>query len=233
MVQIYCVEDDENIRDLLVYALKNNGFEAKGFNDAKVFFEQIEKALPNLILLDIMLPDIDGISILNMLKAESSTKDIPIILITAKSSEYDKVIGLDLGADDYIVKPFGIMETISRIKALLRRTNKDKAKDEIILRFEDIYLDYQKRVVKVEDKSINLTFKEFELLYYLLENKNIVLSRDIILNKIWDYDYIGETRTVDVHIRSLRQKLGKSGTLIQTIRNVGYKIGENDEKEDI
>lgn len=231
MVQIYCVEDDKNIRELLVYALKNNGFEVKGFCDAKEFFYEIEKSLPSLILLDIMLPDIDGLDILKSLRSNSRTKDIPIIMITAKSSEYDKVIGLDLGADDYIVKPFGIMETISRINAVLRRVNLDNTKT--ILKFKDIYLDYQKRTVKVEGESISLTYKEFELLYLLLKNKNMVLSRDIILNKIWDYSYEGETRTVDVHIRSLRQKLGKSGYFIQTIRNVGYKIGETDEKKDI
>lgn len=231
MVQIYCVEDDENIRELLVYALKNNGFEAKGFIDAKGFFEQIEKTVPDLILLDIMLPDIDGLDILKSLRSRSRTRDIPIIMITARSSEYDKVLGLDLGADDYIVKPFGIMEIISRINALLRRVNRDTTKS--ILKFKDIELDYQKRIVKVENQPISLTYKEFELLYYLLENKDIVLSRDVILNKIWDYGYEGETRTVDVHIRSLRQKLGICGSFIQTIRNVGYKIGETDEKEDI
>lgn len=231
MVEIYCVEDDKNIRQLLVYALKNNGFEVKGFVDAKGFFEEIEKNVPSLILLDIMLPDGDGLDILKSLRNNHRTKDIPIIMITAKSSEYDKVVGLDSGADDYIVKPFGIMEIISRINALLRRVNLDTTKN--ILKFKGIYLDYQKRVVKVEDKSINLTYKEFELLYYLLENKNMVLSRDFILNKVWGYSYEGETRTVDVHIRSLRRKLGIGGKFIQTIRNVGYKIGETDEKKDI
>lgn len=231
MVQIYCVEDDKNIRELLVYALNNNGFEAKGFVDAKELFTEIEETVPSLILLDIMLPGINGLDILKSLRSEYRTKDIPIIMITAKSSEYDKVVGLDLGADDYIVKPFGIMEIISRVNALLRRANRDATRN--ILKFKGIDLDYKKRIVKVEDESITLTYKEFELLYYLLENKNIVLSRDVILNEIWGYSYEGETRTVDVHIRSLRHKLGKCGKFIQTIRNVGYKIGETDEKKDI
>lgn len=231
MALIYCVEDDENIRELLVYALNNNGFEAIGFGDGKSFFKQIEKPFPSLVLLDIMLPDTDGLEILRSLRSNAKTRDIPIIMITAKSSEYDKVIGLDLGADDYIVKPFGIMEIISRINALLRRVNRDIDKKE--LRFKGIYLDYEKRIVKVEDTYISLTYKEFELLYYLLKNKNIVLSRDSILNEVWGYEYIGETRTVDVHIRSLRIKLKENGAFIQTIRNVGYKIGDIDAEKDI
>ena len=231
MALIYCVEDDENIRELLVYALNNNGFEAIGFGDGKSFFKQIEKPFPSLVLLDIMLPDTDGLEILRSLRSNAKTRDIPIIMITAKSSEYDKVIGLDLGADDYIVKPFGIMEIISRINALLRRVNRDIDKKE--LRFKGIYLDYEKRIVKVEDTYISLTYKEFELLYYLLKNKNIVLSRDSILNEVWGYEYIGETRTVDVHIRSLRIKLKENGAFIQTIRNVGYKIGDRDAEKDI
>ena len=231
MALIYCVEDDENIRELLVYALNNNGFEAIGFADGKSFFKQIEKLPPSLVLLDIMLPDTDGLEILKSLRSNAKTLDIPIIMITAKSSEYDKVIGLDLGADDYIVKPFGIMEIISRINALFRRVNRDIGKNE--LKFKGIYLDYEKRIVKVEDTYISLTYKEFELLYYLLKNKNIVLSRDSILNEVWGYEYIGETRTVDVHIRSLRIKLKENGAFIQTIRNVGYKIGDIDAEKDI
>lgn len=230
MALIYCVEDDENIRELLAYALNNNGFKAIGFGDGKSFFKEMEETLPSLVLLDIMLPDTDGLEILKSLRSNSKTLNIPIIMITAKSSEYDKVIGLDLGADDYIVKPFGIMEIISRINAILRRVNrsenKDKNKHKEGLRFKSIYLDYEKRIVKADNDTISLTYKEFELLHYLLKNKNIVLSRDSILNEVWGYEYMGETRTVDVHIRSLRKKLKEDGAFIQTIRNVGYKMGE-------
>lgn len=235
MALIYCVEDDKNIRELLVYALNNNGFKAIGFGDGESFFKDLKRLSPSLILLDIMLPDTDGLEILKNLRENQNTKDIPIIMITAKSSEYDRVIGLDLGADDYIVKPFGIMEIISRINALLRRIdrNTDKDIDKKGLKFKGIYLDYEKRIVKVGDSFITLTYKEFELLYYLLQNKNIVLSRDSILNAVWGYEYMGETRTVDVHIRSLRMKLKEDGAFIQTIRNVGYKIGDIDAEKDI
>lgn len=224
MTKIYCVEDDENIRELIVYALKNSDFDAVGFEKAEDFYEELTKSKPDLILLDIMLPGEDGLSILRNLKSKSTTEAIPVIMITAKSSEYDKVIGLDMGADDYIVKPFGVMELISRVKAVLRRVNKNKPSNAIS--FKNITLDYDKRLVTVDGSIIQLTYKEFELLYYLLKNQNIVLTRENVLNEVWGYDYEGETRTVDVHIGTLRQKLGKSGALIQTIRNVGYKIGE-------
>lgn len=225
MIKIYCVEDDENIRELIVYALKNSGFDVKGFEDSKGLYLGIDESLPDLILLDIMLPGEDGLSILKNLRSKASTESIPIIMITAKTSEYDKVMGLDMGADDYIVKPFGIMELISRVKALLRRVNKNTPIRNIIS-LKDITLNYDKRLVTVDGSIIQLTYKEFELLYYLLKNQNIVLTRENILNEIWGYDFEGETRTVDVHIGTLRQKLGQSGSLIQTIRNVGYKIGE-------
>lgn len=224
MTKIYCVEDDENIRELIVYALKNSDFDAVGFEKAEDFYEELTKSKPDLILLDIMLPGEDGLSILRNLKSKSTTEAIPVIMITAKSSEYDKVIGLDMGADDYIVKSFGVMELISRVKAVLRRVNKNKPSNAIS--FKNITLDYDKRLVTVDGSIIQLTYKEFELLYYLLKNQNIVLTRENVLNEVWGYDYEGETRTVDVHIGTLRQKLGKSGALIQTIRNVGYKIGE-------
>lgn len=224
MPTIYCVEDDENIRELIVYALKNSNFDAVGFENAKEFYLALNKSVPDLVLLDIMLPGEDGLSILKKLKSQSATEYIPVMMITAKTSEYDKVIGLDMGADDYITKPFGVMELISRVKALLRRVNRNKPTG--IISLNNITLDYDKRLVTVDDSPIQLTYKEFELLYYLLKNQNIVLSRDNILNEIWGFDFEGETRTVDVHIGALRQKLGKSGQLIQTIRNVGYKIGE-------
>ena len=224
MAIIYCVEDDENIRELIVYALKGNGFNPIGFENSKDFYSQMEVNIPDLILLDIMLPEEDGLSILKKIRNNSSTKYIPVIMITAKTSEYDKVIGLDMGADDYISKPFGVMELISRVKAILRRSNINKGANTLTI--DTINLDYEKHLVTVEDKHIQLTYKEFELLYYLLKNKDIVLSRDSLLNEIWGFDFEGETRTVDVHIGTLRQKLGKSGKLIQTIRNVGYKIGE-------
>ncbi len=224
MPNIYCVEDDKNIRELIVYALKNMDFNAIGFENAEQLYSAIDKSMPDLILLDIMLPGEDGLDILRQLKSQSTTEYIPVIMITAKTSEYDKVIGLDMGADDYITKPFGVMELISRVKALLRRVNRDKSTN--IISLNNIILDYDKRLVTVDDSPIQLTYKEFELLYYLLKNQNIVLSRDNILNAIWGFDFEGETRTVDVHIGVLRQKLGESGQLIQTIRNVGYKIGE-------
>lgn len=224
MARIYCVEDDENIRELIVYALKNNNYNAIGLESSQDLYSQIEVKLPDLLLLDIMLPEEDGLSILKKLRNQPSTKHIPIIMITAKTSEYDKVIGLDMGADDYITKPFGVMELISRVKALLRRSEFNN--DTNIFSIDNLRLDYEKRLVLVDNNPIQLTYKEFELLYYLLKNMGIVLSRDNILNEIWGFDFEGETRTVDVHIGTLRQKLGESGKIIKTVRNVGYKIGE-------
>lgn len=224
MSRIYCVEDDANIRELIVYALKSNNYDAIGFENSKDLYSQMEISLPDLILLDIMLPGEDGLNILKKIRNQPTTKYIPVIMITAKTSEYDKVIGLDMGADDYIPKPFGVMELIARIKALLRRTSVNSNKN--ILTIDAIDLIYEKRMVLVNNTPVQLTYKEFELLYYLLQNRDIVLSRDNILNEIWGVDFQGETRTVDVHIGTLRQKLGKSGNLIQTIRNVGYKIGD-------
>lgn len=224
MSKIYCVEDDESIRELIVYALNSSGYEGSGFESGEDLFLQLEKSLPDLILLDIMLPGDDGLTILKNIKKSSSTKDIPIILLTAKTTEYDIVKGLDMGADDYISKPFGVMELMSRIKAVLRRIAPSNSND--IISLNGITIDYEKRIVKIEDEVIKLTYKEFELLYYLLKNQNIVLTREMIMNEVWGFDFEGETRTVDVHIGTLRQKLGESGKLIQTIRNVGYKVGE-------
>ncbi|HEY4544161.1 MAG TPA: response regulator transcription factor [Tissierellaceae bacterium] len=220
---IYCVEDDKDINDLINYALNSSGFKAEGFKDSKEFNLAMDRRLPDLILLDIMLPGEDGISIMNNLKNSHRTKDIPIIFVTAKTSEYDKIKGLDMGADDYIVKPFSVMELISRVKAVLRRV---KNVDDKVLKFENIYMDYSKRVVFVDEDIIDLTYKEFELLYFLLQNQNIVVTRDQIIEIVWGFDYAGETRTIDVHIGTLRKKLKSAGDYIQTIRNVGYKIGE-------
>jgi len=220
---IYYVEDDTNIRELVVYALKSSGFQAAGFENAKEFFAGLGGIRPDMILLDVMLPDEDGLSVLKKLKKDVILKDIPLIILTAKSAEYDKVKGLDLGADDYVTKPFGVMELISRIKAVLRRS-KSKEKQDII-EFENIRLDYDQHMAFVEERQIELTHKEFDLLGYLMRNRGIVLSREKLLNAVWDLDYEGESRTVDVHIGSLRQKLGASGQMIATIRGVGYKIG--------
>ena len=221
---IYCVEDDENIRELIVYALNNNKFKAKGFESWSELSKELELEAPDLLLLDIMLPGDDGYTILDTLRNHSRTKDIPIIMISAKTSEYDKVKGLDMGADDYISKPFGVMELISRINAVLRRSGPQN-NNENILTIGNLIVDLDKRSVSVDQREINLTFKEFELLCYLLLNKDLVLSRDKIMLEVWGTDFEGESRTVDVHIRTLRLKLGEAGKYIQTIRNVGYKIG--------
>lgn len=221
---IYCVEDDESIRELVVYALKNNGFEVKGFENAEELYNEIKVKLPDLIILDIMLPGEDGYKILSNIRKNHNTKDISVIMLTAKTSEYDKVKGLDMGADDYISKPFGVMELISRVNAVLRRSIRLEDKQSLIC-IDELCLDEKKRIVTVDGEEVSLTFKEFELLYYLLKNKNIVLSRDKIMSNVWETDFEGESRTVDVHIRTLRLKLGDAGKIIQTIRNVGYKIG--------
>mgnify|MGYP002719268368 CR=1 FL=1 len=224
MRTIYLVEDEDNIRDLVIYALENSGFKAAGFPDGASFMKAIENKKPDLVLLDIMLEGMDGYEILKALRSDDNYKDIPIIMVTAKDEEIDKVRGLDMGADDYVNKPFGVMELISRIKAVLRRYGKsqtEETKDKII--FRDIEMDLSKRVVKVTGEKIKLTYKEFELLHYLIENKNIVLSRQKLTEEIWGFDYEGETRTIDVHIRTLRQKLGREDYIV-TVRNVGYKI---------
>lgn len=224
MNTIYCVEDDSNIRELIEYTLSSTGFEVEGFECAKDFFEKIKVQLPDLILLDIMLPDKDGMEILSILRNDPQTKDICIILLTAKSERMDKIRGLDMGADDYITKPFDVLELISRVKALLRRAN-TSANSKGLITFENIAVDDQKRSVSVNGNEITLTYKEYELLHMLLVAKGNVVSRETIISKIWGTDFEGESRTLDVHIRTLRQKLSEAGNHIETVRNVGYKIG--------
>ena len=223
---IYCVEDDAGIRELVVYTLQNTGMEARGFADGTALFSALRNEKPDLILLDIMLPGEDGISILRRLRSLPDTAALPVILLTAKNTEYDKVIGLDSGADDYIAKPFGMMELVSRVRALLRRAAKPAAEDKLFTA-GSLAVDVKRRAVTVDGEPVILTYKEFELLCYLLENRGVVLSRDQILTKIWDYNYSGETRTVDVHIRTLRQKLGDAGALIETVRGVGYRLAQD------
>lgn len=222
---IYLVEDDGDIRKLVEYALASSGFEIKSFPTPSEFYISLENETPSLILLDIMLPEEDGLSILKKLRAHRKYAKLPIIMLTAKSAEYDKVIGLDLGADDYIAKPFGMMELIARIKALLRRAAPQPASNDDYA-CGTLTLSPQKHLVKVNGEKVDLSFKEFELLKVLFENRGNVLSRDTLLNKIWGYCFDGESRTVDVHVRHLRQKLGDAGACIETIKGVGYKIGE-------
>lgn len=221
---IYCVEDDSNIRDLVVYTLETTGYKARGFEDGKACMEALASETPELILLDIMLPGEDGMSILGRLKASPETRDIPVIMVTAKGAEYDKVMGLDSGADDYVTKPFGMMELISRIKAVLRRVSKDVGEGEGLLMCGNLMMDGKKHEVKVDGSVVTLTLKEFELLKQLLKHPGIVLTRDQLLEDIWGYDFGGETRTVDVHVRTLRQKLGDAGEYIETVRGVGYRM---------
>lgn len=223
---IYLVEDDDSIRELVLYTLHTTGFEAEGFRNAADFWQALEKEPPQLVLLDIMLPDEDGLHILKRLRAGAETADLPVMMLTAKSSEYDRVVGLDSGADDYMPKPFGMMELVSRVRALLRRAAKPAAEDKLFTA-GSLAVDVKRRAVTVDGEPVILTYKEFELLCYLLENRGVVLSRDQILTKIWDYNYSGETRTVDVHIRTLRQKLGDAGALIETVRGVGYRLAQD------
>lgn len=222
---IYIVEDDNNIRELVTYTLNSSGLEAVGFATPSDFWKSMDKKIPSMILLDIMLPGENGLSILKKLRSAYITKNIPVIIVTAKDSEYDKVIGLDNGADDYIAKPFGMMELLARVKALLRRTENSAIDD--FYSIGELYVSASKHIVKVNDNDVNLTYKEFSILCFLLKNKGIVLSRDKLLNEIWGYNFDGESRTVDVHIRTLRQKLGTAGDLIETVRGIGYKIGGN------
>ena len=225
MACIYCVEYDEGIRELISCALKSGGYEVKAFEKAVPFYEALKTRQPALILLDIMLPDEDGISILTNIKKNEVYSDIPVIMLTAKSSEIDKVTGLEAGADDYITKPFGVMELLSRIKAVLRRTKKDETTSNIIS-VGRLTLNFQKRLVKYDEKNVVLTFKEFELLAYLMQNQGIVLTREKLMEKVWGFDFEGESRTVDMHIKTLRQKLEQAGCvdIIHTVRGVGYKI---------
>ena len=219
---VYLLEDDESIRKFVVYALNSTAIETEGFERPTDFYEAIRKKLPELILLDIMLPEEDGLSILKKLKERAETKNIPVIMLTAKGTEYDKVIGLDSGAEDYVAKPFGTMELISRIKAVLRRAG-TKNKEEYSI--GGLYVCPDKHIIRANGEDITLTLKEFELLKLLLEGAGTVFSREQLLENIWGYEYDGENRTVDVHINSLRQKLGECGNLIKTVRGMGYKIG--------
>lgn len=222
MSLIYIVEDDTNIREIESYSLKNSGYSVEGFDCAKAFWKRVTERRPELILLDIMLPDSDGIEILKKLRRTTETKKIPVILVTAKTSEIDTVKGLDTGADDYITKPFGIMELISRVKAMMRRAY--SMEDEKYLRLHDIFLDGERRVVCVNDEPCELTYKEFELLRFFMKNAGIVMTRDGIMEHVWGTDFEGESRTLDMHIKTLRQKLGDAGKYIKTVRNVGYRI---------
>ena len=221
---IYRVEDERNIRELLVYTLGSSGYEAKGVANGKELKKALKEEIPDLILLDIMLPGEDGYAVLEYLKGRPDTQDIPVIMVTAKEAEYDKVRGLEGGADDFITKPFGMMEFLARVKAVLRRTKKQEQPKEY--HYKGLTVDMKSRKVWENGRSVDLTLKEFELLRYLLENHGTVLSREKILEKIWGYEIYGETRTVDVHIRTLRQKLGEAGAMIETVRGVGYRIGE-------
>ena len=222
MSRIFIVEDDEDIREIVIYALNSAGFEASGYETGEEFLSVLDTGLPSLVLLDIMLPEIDGLSILKRIRSMPKAKKLPVIMLTAKNSEFDKVKGLDMGADDYITKPFGVMELIARVNAVLRRG--ESGEESKKLEVADISLDYTRREAEASGKAIKLTFKEYELLYYLMLNAGIVLAREKLIQSVWGYDFEGESRTIDMHIKTLRQKLGASGKHIKTIRNVGYML---------
>ncbi|MCI9073177.1 MAG: response regulator transcription factor [Lachnospiraceae bacterium] len=219
---IFCVEDDDSIRGLMLYALNAAGFEAEGFADGTGLFEALQRTIPQLILLDIMLPGEDGISILKRLREQYAAVNLPVIMATAKGTEYDKVTGLDLGADDYLVKPFGMMEMVSRVKAVLRRCDARPAEKQMSVDGLTVHLD--ERTVTADGERILLTYKEFELLRLFLSRPGVAFTREQLLSDIWGVAYCGETRTVDMHIRTLRQKLGDYGSMIETVRNVGYRL---------
>lgn len=221
MALIYIVEDDESIREIETIALKNSNYIVSAFENAKEFYKKLDELVPDLILLDVMLPDESGYDIVRKLRKRPATQDIPIIMVTAKTTEMDMIKGLDGGADDYIKKPFSIMELITRVKALLRRTAKDEPK---LLKLDDLVLDHERHVVSVNNEPVDLTYKEYELLRLLMGSQGIVMTRDVIMRSVWDTDFGGETRTVDMHIKTLRHKLGDYGSRIKTVRNVGYVI---------
>lgn len=221
MALIYVVEDDKNIQEIETFALTNVGYRVEGFGLAKDFYAALTRELPDLVLLDVMLPDEDGLTIVKKLRKREDTVTVPIIMVTAKTTEMDKVKGLDIGADDYMTKPFGVMELISRVKAMLRRSARPEEKEKV-LRLGNIVLDREKHAVFVNDTPCELTYKEYELLKLLMVNAGIVTTRDLILDRVWGIDFEGESRTLDMHIKTLRQKLKEEGSLIKTVRNVGY-----------
>lgn len=227
MPLIYCVEDDGGIRELISCALRSGGYDVEAFPTARPFYAALEAREPALILLDIMLPQEDGMTVLRRLKADPMRRDIPVIMLTAKDSETDKVSGLESGADDYITKPFGVMETLSRIKAVLRRSARQRAGEPEIVQVGDVAVDVSRHVVTVSGSEITLTYKEFELLTYLMRNASMAISRDKLMEKVWGFEYAGGTRTVDMHIKTIRRKLESAGCteLIKTVRGVGYKCG--------
>lgn len=225
MALIYVVEDDISIQEIESFALSNAGYQVEGFSSAGAFFEAISRKLPDLVLLDVMLPDEDGLSIVKKLRLNRETVTIPVIMVTAKTTEMDKVKGLDIGADDYMTKPFGVMELISRVKAMLRRSVKPEEREKI-LKLGRIVLDREKHSVTVGSMPCELTYKEYELLKLLMTNAGIVTTREVILDRVWGTDYEGESRTLDMHIKTLRQKLGEAGAMIKTVRNVGYIFSE-------
>ena len=221
---IWCVEDDGSIRDIELYALRSTGFEARGFEDGAAFWEALKEEKPELVLLDVMLPGTDGVELLRRMKASAPTRDIPVIMATAKGAEYDKIQSLDLGADDYLVKPFGMMEMVSRVKAVLRRCQ--SGRKEQLLQVGGLVVNVDEHTVTVDGQRLALTYKEYELLRLFLENPGRAFTRDQLLERIWGTDYLGETRTVDVHIGTLRTKLGPCGDYIRTVRGVGYRMEE-------
>lgn len=221
MALIYIVEDDERIREIETIALKNSNYIVSAFENAKEFYKKLDELVPDLILLDVMLPDESGYDIVRKLRKRPATQDIPIIMVTAKTTEMDMIKGLDGGADDYIKKPFSIMELITRVKALLRRTAKEEPK---LLKLDDLVIDHERHVVTVNNEPVDLTYKEYELLRLLMGSQGIVMTREVIMRSVWDTDFEGETRTVDMHIKTLRHKLGDYGSRIKTVRNVGYVI---------
>ena len=225
---IWCVEDDSSIRDIEVYALTSVGFEAKGFEDGDSFWNALQSEKPDLVVLDVMLPGKDGVTLLKLMKDSEEFREIPVIMATAKGSEYDKIQSLDLGADDYLVKPFGIMEMVSRVKAVLRRCK--PVKETKLLKLDGLVLNPEEHTVTVDGQRIVLTYKEYELLHLFLSQPGIAFTREQLLSSVWNTEYLGETRTVDMHIRTLRQKLGEYGNMIETVRNVGYRLEAKHDK---
>ena len=225
---IWCVEDDASIRDIEVYALTSTGFEARGFEDGDCFWNALQEQIPELVVLDVMLPGKDGITLLKMMKESDAFREIPVIMATAKGSEYDKIQSLDMGADDYLVKPFGIMEMVSRVKAVLRRCK--RSQESSLLQMGGLILDTDKHTITADGQRLALTYKEYELLNLFLSKPGVAFTREQLLSAVWNTDYFGETRTVDMHIRTLRQKMGAYGSWIETVRNVGYRLEAKDDK---